>query len=109
MSSAYGKILVLSEPDKTLFPIKDRLQSKECQIRLTVEKDKPQLHRLLNLIIKEGKTYPQENELDFDQFTAYFGPSFVCVDETAERVLGAFYIKPNYPGRASHICNGVNQ
>lgn len=22
------------------------------------------------------------------------------------RCLGTFYIKPNYPGRSSHICNG---
>lgn len=26
--------------------------------------------------------------------------------EGGSGVLGAFYIKPNFPGRASHICNG---
>ena len=23
-----------------------------------------------------------------------------------EKCLGSFYIKPNYPGRSSHVCNG---
>ena len=23
-----------------------------------------------------------------------------------ETCLGSFYIKPNYPGRSSHVCNG---
>ena len=24
----------------------------------------------------------------------------------ARECLGSFYVKPNYPGRSSHVCNG---
>ncbi|KAJ3303489.1 hypothetical protein HDV03_003766 [Kappamyces sp. JEL0829] len=66
----------------------------------------PQLHRLLNEIIDQGQTYPQEHPLDFEAFTAYFSPAFACTERSTGQVLGAFYVKPNYPGRCSHICNG---
>lgn len=27
-------------------------------------------------------------------------------EEWEERCLGSFYVKANYPGRSSHVCNG---
>ena len=27
-------------------------------------------------------------------------------EDWGRRCLGTFYIKPNYPGRSSHVCNG---
>jgi L-amino acid N-acyltransferase YncA len=59
---------------------------------------------LLNVIIEEGKAYPQEFPLEKEQFRNYFQTAYVC--KQGETVLGAFYIKPNFPGRCSHICNG---
>ena len=32
--------------------------------------------------------------------------AFVVRDVASGAVLGAFYVKPNFPGRCSHICNG---
>lgn len=68
---------------------------------------------LLNIAISEGKTYPQNHPLSGGEFAAYWlpGDSFVvrkAGDGDKHKpagVLGAFYIKPNFPGRCSHICN----
>ncbi|KAL2911212.1 hypothetical protein HK105_209320 [Polyrhizophydium stewartii] len=76
-----------------------------------------QLFRLMNRIIEDGDTYPQEHPLTEEGFRAYFlaADAFVLKD-AAGTVLGAFYVKPNFPGRCSHasgaapaagrICNG---
>ncbi|KHJ34468.1 putative histone acetyltransferase spt10 [Erysiphe necator] len=73
-----------------------------------------------NIEISNGDTYPFSELMTVEQFTAYwfenfgavmFFGSFSSCDELSEErdwpkeVLGTFYIKPNYPGRASHISN----
>ncbi|MEH1781728.1 MAG: N-acetyltransferase [Nostoc sp.] len=68
---------------------------------------------LLNVVISEGKTYPQKQPLSPTEFSAYWlsKDAFVVrtsvVDPThkPKEILGAFYLKPNFPGRCSHICN----
>ncbi|MGV0107055.1 GNAT family N-acetyltransferase [Nostoc sp. DSM 114167] len=68
---------------------------------------------LLNVVIVEGKTYPQKQPLSPTEFSAYWlsKDAFVVrtsvVDPThkSKEILGAFYLKPNFPGRCSHICN----
>ncbi|KAF8911482.1 hypothetical protein CPB84DRAFT_1957895 [Gymnopilus junonius] len=83
--------------------------------------------------IEDGLTYPQEGEVMQTTFEAYFFAADVFVgivgqlsgnamspSETEgsldilkeanqrsweECVAGYYYIKPNYPGRSSHICN----
>ena len=67
---------------------------------------------LMNLIIREGRTWPFDQEfVTVDSYRAYFLSHAAFVvrtrhdDETSD-LMGCFYIKPNYPGRCSHICNG---
>ncbi|MFN6514400.1 MAG: GNAT family N-acetyltransferase [Nostoc sp. CreGUA01] len=68
---------------------------------------------LLNSVIVEGKTYPQKQPLSPAEFSSYWlsKDAFVvrtsAVDgtEKPKEILGAFYLKPNFPGRCSHICN----
>jgi ribosomal protein S18 acetylase RimI-like enzyme len=68
---------------------------------------------LLNFIILEGKTYPQKQPLTSTEFAAYWlnQDAFVVrgveqgTQHKAKEILGAFFIKPNFPGRCSHICN----
>ncbi|MBN3924981.1 N-acetyltransferase [Nostoc sp. NMS4] len=68
---------------------------------------------LLNVVIVEGKTYPQKQPLSPTEFSAYWlsKDAFVVrtsvVDPThkPKEIIGAFYLKPNFPGRCSHICN----
>ncbi|MBW4563265.1 MAG: GNAT family N-acetyltransferase [Mojavia pulchra JT2-VF2] len=68
---------------------------------------------LLNLVIIEGRTYPHEQPLSQAEFAAYWlsHDAFVVrkiepgTTQRSKEVLGAFYLKPNFPGRCSHICN----
>jgi ribosomal protein S18 acetylase RimI-like enzyme len=78
--------------------------------------EKAEVRALLNIVILEGQTYPQAQPLSEEEFAAYWmsGDTFVVrlvddleekVDMKPKRILGAFYLKPNFPGRCSHICN----
>ena len=68
---------------------------------------------LLNFVINEGKTYPQNKPLSPEAFAAYWLSQDAFVVRTSaqdathkpKEVLGAFYLKPNFPGLCSHICN----
>ncbi len=68
---------------------------------------------LLNIVIVEGKTYPQKQPLSPTEFSAYWLSKDAFVVRTSivdpihkpKEILGAFYLKPNFPGRCSHICN----
>ncbi|OMH86366.1 L-azetidine-2-carboxylic acid acetyltransferase [Zancudomyces culisetae] len=77
------------------------------------------LTSLLDKVIEDGDTYPHEHEMGVDGFKSYFlsGEAFVLFNEHTdfwvdtienwnENVMGLFYVKPNYPGRCSHVCNG---
>ncbi|KAJ6589822.1 hypothetical protein DFH09DRAFT_1140199 [Mycena vulgaris] len=81
--------------------------------------------------IEDGMTYPQET-MALDTFETYFfsgdvflaifhagaigGPEASETNLTVENareerawedcIAGYYYVKPNYPGRSSHICNG---
>jgi GNAT superfamily N-acetyltransferase len=73
-----------------------------------------------NKEIENGDTYPLIDTMPLDQFSAYWFQNFGAVmllgsienaDEVVEgknwvtECLGSFYIKPNYPGRSSHVSN----
>lgn len=79
----------------------------------------------LNAEIEKGDTYPMISPMPLESFGPYwfsnFGAvmllgdiagaeDFLAMDkegvEWDKRCLGTFYIKPNYPGRSSHVCNG---
>ena len=82
---------------------------------------------LFNEIVAEGTSYPQQTPLSPQGFADYWlkGSAYVvratAIPQTGEgipedstavvtmgnaaNVLGAFYIKPNFPGRCGHICN----
>jgi hypothetical protein len=82
--------------------------------------------------VQIGRTYPQEGAYDIEAFMSYFLAEDLFVgilgkaslpqgqdmqetsrkidesrsDQTWEEcVVGCYYVKPNYPGRSSHICN----
>ncbi|KAF5549181.1 acetyltransferase [Fusarium phyllophilum] len=74
----------------------------------------------INKEIEGGDTYPMMDPFAADKFGSHwfqnFGAIMLLGDvERAEDVvegkdwsrecLGSFYIKPNYPGRSSHVCN----
>lgn len=80
---------------------------------------------LLNNEIEQGDTYPMVNKMTVESFGPYWFSNFAAVMflgnilaaselatmeesgvEWKSVCLGSFYIKPNYPGRSSHVCNG---
>ncbi|KIJ15515.1 hypothetical protein PAXINDRAFT_114666 [Paxillus involutus ATCC 200175] len=77
------------------------------------------LHSTFADEVDKGLTYPQEDVRDPDTFGAYFFGADVFIAITSsgdiigarggrsweECVAGFYYVKPNYPGRSSHICN----
>ncbi|PYH37394.1 GNAT family N-acetyltransferase [Aspergillus neoniger CBS 115656] len=79
------------------------------------------LHREFSEEILKGCTYPMESPLEYDLYRTYWFGTFAVVavvddgegdgnglreGRDWERVcLGTFYVKPNYPGRCSHVCN----
>jgi GNAT superfamily N-acetyltransferase len=75
--------------------------------------------------IEKGDTYPMVEPLPLESFGPYWFGVFGSImllgeiqdgrelHDMARRgcdwereCLGSFYIKPNYPGRSSHVCNG---
>ncbi|KAG6011077.1 hypothetical protein E4U21_000108 [Claviceps maximensis] len=74
----------------------------------------------LNREIEGGDTYPMTDLFTMDAFADYWFQTFAAVmllgnvdsaehvmveKDWAKECLGSFLIKPNYPGRSSHICN----
>lgn len=70
--------------------------------------------------VNNGDTYPMIEPMPFEKFASYWFQNFGAimllgkiekpedvVDEKdwSKECLGSFYIKPNYPGRSSHVCN----
>lgn len=70
--------------------------------------------------IEGGDTYPMIDPMPFEKFAGYWFQNFGAImllgrierpEEVVEgrdwskECLGSFYIKPNYPGRSSHVCN----
>jgi hypothetical protein len=79
----------------------------------------------LNKEIEGGDTYPMINTLPLETFGPYWFGNFGAVmiqgdiggieavnemersgTDWNKICLGSFYVKPNYPGRSSHVCNG---
>jgi len=75
----------------------------------------------LNREIEKGDTYPFIEPMSQAQFGPYWFSHFGAVTllgdvsgiedvvedkDWSRECLGSFYIKPNYPGRSSHVCNG---
>ena len=79
----------------------------------------------LNLEIEKGDTYPMMTIMPVSTFGTYWFQNFGAIMllgevESVEQVwemenrgeewekvcLGSFYVKPNYPGRSSHVSNG---
>ncbi|GLA16372.1 hypothetical protein M752DRAFT_321035 [Aspergillus phoenicis ATCC 13157] len=76
------------------------------------------LHKEFSSEILKGCTYPMETPLEYDLYRTYWFGTFAVVaviDDGGDGLregrdwerncLGTFYVKPNYPGRCSHVCN----
>ncbi|KAI3325468.1 hypothetical protein HD806DRAFT_448887 [Xylariaceae sp. AK1471] len=121
------------DPNKPALPINIRPRQVTLRDRQTIATIVPFVSRdqvpasLLRYLsdqfakeIEGGDTYPMIDPMPFDKFSAYWLQNFAGImllgqinssDEVVEgkdwsqECLGSFYIKPNYPGRSSHVCN----
>ncbi|KAL6055348.1 N-acetyltransferase aca1 [Balamuthia mandrillaris] len=99
---------------KLTLPITATLKDGRTTLELDYIKEEEHevVRAMLNEVIEEGMTYPQREVLDPQEFREYFlkADAFVARlvegGESPYEVVGTFYIKPNFPGRCDHICNG---
>jgi L-amino acid N-acyltransferase YncA len=81
------------------------------QLVLADNQDIEPLRNLYRLIVDEGNSYPHDRFPDRDDFMDYWfrGKSTVAAyvpdRDNAAGMAGAFYLKPNWPGRAGHVAN----
>ncbi len=70
------------------------------------EADRPRLFEIFADAVERGDGYPESAPLQPDRFAAnWVEPPVVVVARLAREVVGAYYLKPNFPGRAAHIAN----
>jgi ribosomal protein S18 acetylase RimI-like enzyme len=121
MASCYGKTSFGSAPsgnEATLqrcpyLPLSLPF-NEPAEVELTVfstDSEYEQGMQLMNDVIVEGKSWPYLEVYEtMEAYKGYFHShsSFLVrfKDQTNKEILGCFYIKPNFPGRCSHICNG---
>ena len=81
----------------------------ETEIRTAVEVDKPAVWQIIKAVIAGGDTYVFPPETPRDEMLEYwFSPEkYVYVAEQDGNILGTFWLKPNYPGLGSHVCNAA--
>ncbi len=94
------------------FPLDAKLKDgTPVQLVLAGHKDVELLRQLYRVIVAEGTSYPHDRFPDQDDFMEYWfrGKSTVAAylrDRTRDaQMLGAFYLKPNWPGRARQVAN----
>ncbi len=94
------------------FPVEAKLKDgSPVQLVLADERDVEPLRRLYRVIVEEGTSYPHERLPDPDDFLEYWFRDKSTVAAYAPDRLraadmaGAFYLKPNWPGRARHVAN----
>lgn len=94
------------------FPIEAYLRDgSPVQLSLADQRDIEPLKMLYRVIVEEGNSYPHDRFPDHDDFMDYWfrGKQTVAVyvpdRERAAGLAGAFYLKPNWPGRAGHVAN----
>lgn len=70
------------------------------------EVDRPRLFDIFADVVERGDGYPESAPLQPERFAAsWIDPPVVVVARLGEEVVGAYYLKPNFPGRAAHIAN----
>ena len=78
-------------------------------IRAAIESDKPAIWQIIKAVISTGDTYVFDPETPQDEMLHYwFAPDkHVYVAEQDGEIVGTFWLKPNYPGLGSHVCNAA--
>ncbi|CCH46865.1 hypothetical protein BN7_6467 [Wickerhamomyces ciferrii] len=106
----YTVLLKDGETTATIYPITNNFQLPQGLLAFLADE--------FNMEIERGDTFPFFDTLDIEEFKNYWFGAFAAVmvlgDEPQldrqrqweKECLGTFFIKANFPGRASHICTG---
>jgi ribosomal protein S18 acetylase RimI-like enzyme len=87
--------------------VRSSLTGVELTIRTALDEDRQELRELFALIVEEGGGFPQAppvSEADFERVWVT-GKAAVIVARAGGRLAGAYYLVPNFAGRAAHIAN----
>jgi GNAT superfamily N-acetyltransferase len=94
------------------FPIQARLKDNSpVQFVLAGQRDIEPLRMLYRTIVEEGTSYPHDRFPNDDDFMDYWFrgkttvAAYVPDRDGAAAMAGAFYLKPNWPGRARLVAN----
>jgi RimJ/RimL family protein N-acetyltransferase len=94
------------------FPIHSTVKDGSAvQLVSADERDVQPLKALYRVIVEEGTSYPHDRFPDDEDFLDYWFrgkqtvAAYVPDREGAAGMAGAFYLKPNWPGRAGHVAN----
>ncbi len=94
------------------FPIQARLKDgMPVELVQAGASDLSAVQELYRVIVEEGISYPHQQPLDADGTWDYWfsGKSTVAAYVSERRgrsnLVGAFYLKPNWPGRARKVAN----
>ena len=64
---------------------------------------------ILEPVFRAGETYAVSSDISAATAMVYWTSDpkrvFVAVDEVSEELLGTYYLKPNFDGPGSHVCN----
>jgi len=78
----------------------------DVEVRPVDGTDDAQLFELFAAIVANGEGYPQLPPLSRTDFEAYWVNVTAVVGAFVGGILaGAYYLKPNFPGRGAHIAN----
>ena len=74
------------------------------------DEDRGELFELFAGIVARGEGFPQAPPLSESAFEAAWGTGVTAVviarpEPTPGRLAGAYFLRPNFPGRAGHIAN----
>lgn len=70
------------------------------------ESDRPRLFDIFADAVERGDGYPESAPLQPDRFAnSWIDPPIVVVARLDDEVVGAYYLRPNFPGRAAHVAN----
>jgi L-amino acid N-acyltransferase YncA len=79
----------------------------EVTVRPARDSDRDQIWEILQPTIEAGETYPLDRGMTREAALGYwFGrPHDVFVAETADEVIGTYFLQPNQQGAGSHVAN----
>lgn len=83
----------------------------DVQLVAAEERDIELLKTLYRIIVEEGNSYPHDRFPEHNEFMDYWirgkrtVVAYVPDRDRATGMAGAFYLKPNWPGRSGHIVN----